>query len=37
MSDGFPELFNANNELFGCDRVGNVFMQTANEEVGGII
>ncbi len=37
ISDGFPKLFNADNELFGYDCVGDVFMQPANEEVGDII
>ncbi len=37
MSDGFPELFNAKNELLGYDRVGDFFLKAANEEVGEII
>jgi len=33
MSEGYPELFNANNELPGYGRVSSVFTQTADEEV----
>ena len=37
MSDGFPELFNTKNELLGYDRVGDVFIQSAGDDVGDII
>ena len=37
MSDGFPELFNTKNELFGYERVSDVFQEVAGGEVGDII
>ena len=37
MSDGFPELFNQNDEMLGMDRVKKIFKDIVKESPGDII
>ncbi len=37
MSDGYPELFNASNEMFGYNKIIDVFRETVNSTPEGII
>lgn len=37
MSDGYPELFNENNEMFGYNKIIDVFRETVNNTPEGII
>ncbi len=37
LTDGLPELFNSNNEMFGYERIKNVFIQCCDKPVNHIV
>ena len=37
MSDGFPELFNENNDMLGYDKAVEIFYEAANKNSGEVI
>ncbi len=37
MSDGFPELFNENNDMLGYDKAVEIFNEAANKKSGEVI